>query len=197
MLMLLLIVVTFLPYHFRAQATSAFSPDVTANQPDTFSNIPIDYRYRMLHDQQNEASTFAIVEQSRMKKKALIRMLIEVADEYDLEPALVVAVATQESMLDPKAQSHMGALGLMQLMPATARHFGVKNIFDPRQNARGGARYIRFLLSEFNGVVELALAAYNVGTAPVQEYQAVPPFQQTQTFVSRVLQLRDHYRQVL
>jgi hypothetical protein len=162
-----------------------------------FSNHPIDHRYRLILDNKTESSIMAIAEKSRMEKKHLLLMLTEVAQKYNLEPALVMAVATQESMLDPNARSHVGAMGLMQLMPATARRFGVKNILDPRQNAEGGARYIRYLLNQFKGNEELALAAYNAGSAPVLRYKAIPPYEQTQTFVKRVLRLREHYRQVL
>lgn len=164
---------------------------------EAVSNHPMDHRYRMIMDQQEESSMLSIAEKSAIEKRWLLDLLVKTAAKYDLEPALVVAIATQESMLDPKAQSHMGAMGLMQLMPATARNFGVKNIFDPKQNAEGGARYFRFLLNELNGNVELSLAAYNAGIAPVMQYKAIPPFEQTKTFVKRVLKLRDHYRQVL
>lgn len=196
-LLLLLALATVLPYQLIAQAQSSNHEQTPSRVASTFSNLPIDYRYRMIHDVKNEVATYAIAEKSHLEKKTIIRMLVQVAEKYEIEPALLVAIATQESMLDTNARSHMGALGLMQLMPATARRFGVKNIFDPRQNAEGGARYVRFLLNEFNGTIELVLAAYNAGSAPVLQYKAIPPFAQTQTFVERVLKLRDHYRQVL
>ena len=163
----------------------------------SFSNHPLDHRYRLLYNNQDDSTIMAIAENSHMNKRHLLKILTDVAKQFDIEPALLVAIATQESMLDPNARSHMGAMGLMQLMPATARRFGVKNILDPRQNAMGGARYFRYLLNEFNEDVELSLAAYNAGSAPVREYNAIPPFAQTQTFVKRVIKLRDHYRQVL
>lgn len=161
----------------------------------TFSTQPLDDRYRLILQERDVVAYIAISERTNFKKNELKKMLIEVARKYELEPALILAVATQESRLDPYARSHMGAMGLMQLMPATARSFGVKNIFDPRQNAEGGARYIRFLLGELDNDIELTLAAYNAGMAPVLQYNGIPPFTQTQVFVERVLQFRDEYRQ--
>ncbi len=180
-----------------AQAQSSDINSSSKEEIISFTNHPLDHRYRLLYDDRDESSIMAIAENSRLNKRQLLKMLIDTAKGFDIEPALLVAIATQESMLDPNARSHMGAMGLMQLMPATARRFGVRNILDPKQNAEGGARYFRFLMNEFNGNVELALAAYNAGSAPVHEYNAIPPFAQTQTFVDRVLKLRDHYRQVL
>lgn len=176
---------------------SALGQPTSNESNEDISNQPMDHRYRMIMDRREETSMFSIAEKSAIEKRGLLDLLVKAAIKYDLEPALVVAIATQESMLNPNAQSHMGAMGLMQLMPATARNFGVKNIFDPKQNAEGGARYFRFLLNELDGNEELSLAAYNAGIAPVQQYKAVPPFEQTKTFVKRVLKLRDHYRQVL
>lgn len=107
---------------------------------------------------------------------------------YGLDPALLRAVATVESGLDPNAASGAGAQGLMQLMPGTAAELGVTNPFDPAQAVDGGARYLRAQLDRF-GSVEVALAAYNAGPGAVQQAGGIPPFTETQNYVRRVLDL--------
>src|ERR1043165_6904218 len=93
----------------------------------------------------------------------------------------------QESSFKPRAVSYKGARGLMQLMPPTASRFGVTNIWDPKQNIEGGARYMRFLLDLFSGDVRLALAGYNAGEGAVMKYgYRVPPYSETQEYVRRI-----------
>lgn len=122
--------------------------------------------------------------------------LIEhVARAYALETALLKAVITVESAFNPKAVSVKGATGLMQLMPATAKRYGVANPFDVEQNLNGGARYLRDLLQMFGGDLRLALAAYNAGEHSVMRYGfSVPPFRETQNYVPRVLDAYQRYR---
>lgn len=119
-----------------------------------------------------------------------------IATQYRLEPALLHAVISAESAYNPNAVSRAGAQGLMQLMPATAARFGVSNPFDPVSNMHGGAKYLRFLLDKFDNT-NLAVAAYNAGEGAVARYgNQIPPFKETQTYVSRVLQFYNHYRSV-
>jgi hypothetical protein len=119
---------------------------------------------------------------------AAMRALVErVAREEGVDPALAVAVMDAESGGNPRAVSGAGALGLMQLMPATAREMGVGDPFDPEENARAGIRYLREKLREFGGSVPLALAAYNAGSGAVWQHGGVPPYPETQAFVGRVL----------
>jgi hypothetical protein len=106
--------------------------------------------------------------------------------EYDVDPALVSAVMKAESSFNPTVISHKGAQGLMQLMPATARRFGVTDSFDPVQNIRGGVRYLRVLLDMFDEDAELALAAYNAGEGNVRKYGGVPPFRETRNYVRKI-----------
>jgi len=119
----------------------------------------------------------------------------EIARNYQLDSALLHAVISVESRYDPRALSPAGAAGLMQLMPATARRYGVDNVLDPEQNLHGGAKYLRDLLGMFGSDVRLALAAYHAGEYAVTRHQNnIPPFQSTIDFVSRVLDLYHRYR---
>ena len=113
-------------------------------------------------------------------------VIVEMARKHDVDAALVSAVIKAESDFNPKIVSHKGATGLMQLMPATAKRFGVKKIFDPKQNIEGGVRYLRTLLKMFDGNAELVLAAYNAGEGNVWKYEGVPPFKETVTYISRI-----------
>jgi soluble lytic murein transglycosylase-like protein len=104
-----------------------------------------------------------------------------------VDPNLIIAVMRQESGFNPRARSYKGALGLMQLIPATAQRFGVTNIFDPAQNIEGGTRYLRFLLESFNGDVGLALAGYNAGeNAVINSGYRVPRYRETQNYVRSI-----------
>ena len=118
---------------------------------------------------------------------SLAPLIGEAASETGLPKALISAVMETESGYHPEAVSPAGALGLMQLMPGTARSVGVQDPLDPRENVLGGARYLRQQLTRF-GSVEKALAAYNAGPKAVEQYGGIPPFRETQSYVRRVLQ---------
>ncbi len=108
------------------------------------------------------------------------------AREYGLSPELVKSVIEVESNWDPRARSRKGALGLMQLMPETAKELGVRNPFDPEANIDGGTRYLKYLIERF-GDLELALAAYNAGPTVVEKYGMVPPIRETREYVRKIL----------
>jgi hypothetical protein len=114
-----------------------------------------------------------------------------IARTYGLDPQLMHAVISAESAYNPGAVSDKGAMGLMQLMPDTARRFGVEDPFDPAANMHGGARYLRWLMDRFQNNLNLVLAAYNAGEGAVERYgNAIPPYEETRTYVARVL---DYY----
>ena len=113
--------------------------------------------------------------------------IIDSSRRYNIDPLLIYAQMHQESSFKLKATSYKGASGLMQLMPATARRFGVTKIYDPKQNIEAGVRYMRWLLDTFNGDVVLALAGYNAGEGAVMKYGwQVPPYRETQEYVRRI-----------
>ncbi len=122
--------------------------------------------------------------------------VIEQASErYGIDPAVLHGLIQQESGFDPNAQSGAGASGLTQLMPGTASSMGVANPLNPTESIEGGARYLSQLMSQFGGNTEDALAAYNAGPGAVQQYGGIPPYAETQSYVSKVLGYAEAYRQ--
>ena len=171
-----------------------------------FSNYKVDSRYYLFRKDRKDTSTpgsnlvITNVPQPARKhplridpaqRKRFAPLIAEAAREHKLSPALLHAVVTVESGYNPSARSVKGAAGLMQLMPATAKRYAVTDIWDPRQNLSGGARYLRDLLGMFNNDLSLTLAAYNAGEgAVIQHGRRIPPYAETRQYVPRVLQ---HY----
>ncbi|MFH1874044.1 MAG: lytic transglycosylase domain-containing protein [Pseudomonadota bacterium] len=122
-------------------------------------------------------------------------LIIEVAKEFEISPALVAATIKSESNFRPYVVSSAGAKGLMQLMPSTARLLKVKNIQDPEDNIRGGTKYLKQLIQEFNGNVRLAIAAYNAGPGAVRKHGEVPPYKETQRYVVKVLKYTKEFKE--
>jgi len=130
----------------------------------------------------------------RLNTDAYRNEIAAAARDFGVEEAVVRAIIHAESAYNPNALSRVGAQGLMQLMPATARRFGVGNAFDAGQNIRGGVQYLSWLLKRFNGNLTLAAAGYNAGEGAVDKYKGVPPYNETQRYVQRVAVLADRYR---
>lgn len=122
-------------------------------------------------------------------KQWVIELAHSLSNWYALDPKLVLSVIAVESNFNHKAQSHKAAQGLMQLIPGTADRFNVKNAFDASQNLRGGMRYLRWLLSRYQGNLTYTLAAYNAGEGRVDRYKGVPPYPETRNYVEKVLDL--------
>ncbi len=122
----------------------------------------------------------------------LARSILELSQEFELDPRLVLAVLRTESNFDPLARSPKNAQGLMQLIPETAERFAVRNVFDPVDNLRGGMKYLRWLLSYFQGDVTLTLAGYNAGEGAVDRARGVPPYPETRAYVQRIRALYPH-----
>jgi hypothetical protein len=122
-------------------------------------------------------------------KSWIIDLANKISDWYEIDPRLVLSIITVESEFETKARSHKSAMGLMQLIPATAERFNVKNAFNASQNIRGGIEYLRWLLSYYQGSIELATAAYNAGEKAVDRYLGIPPYPETREYVKRLKKL--------
>ncbi len=132
---------------------------------------------------------------SGRKAEHLYHMFIlQTASHYQIDPALIKAIIMAESGYNTKAISKKGAKGLMQLMPRTAQSMGVEDIFNPHQNIAGGVQYFKQMVNRFNGDVKLALAAYNAGSRNVRNYNGVPPFKATRSYIKKVLKYYHIYK---
>ena len=150
------------------------------------TNVPTDQRYGVIGLKPRYHASVS----DRELEEAVVRN----AREYQLSPALLLAVIKAESSFNPTVISKAGAVGLMQLIPETAIRHGVRNLYDTRDNIRGGARHLRYLLDRFHGNIRLALAAYNAGENKVDRYRQIPPFKETQLYVKKVMGYYRDYR---
>ncbi len=123
----------------------------------------------------------------RPTRDQIMSMIEDTSAKYGVDSKLVKALVQQESGFNPNAKSKVGALGLMQLMPSTAKGLGVKDAMDPQQNIEGGVKYLKSMLDRFHGNTILALAAYNAGPNAVSKYDGVPPYKETQNYVKSIL----------
>ena len=186
--LLLVLPILALSAEGRAEIFRFTEPDGTVH----FSNVPVDRRYRPFAVPSDIAFT-ALRTLPPDERARLHRLIDATARDYRMDPALIRAVVKAESDYNPRAISSAGALGLMQLMPGTARDLNVKNPFDPEQNVRGGVQYLRYLLDRFEGSVPLAVAAYHAGEQTVNRHDGIPPIAATQDYVKRVMAFHKRY----
>jgi soluble lytic murein transglycosylase-like protein len=163
-----------------------------------FTNMPSDPRYAGMARAPLRASAYKSVKTYSGYPTASDRyapLVKKVAREHSLDQALLQAMIAAESGFDPRAVSRKGAIGLMQLMPETARRYGVRNLYDPAENIQGGAKYLRDLMRKFNNDLSLTLAAYNAGEDAIIQYgNRIPPYRETLQYVPRVLTLYRQYQ---
>lgn len=153
------------------------------------TNVPTSSKYRWMME---ERKAPRITHNANIPGKKFEEIILSASAKYGVDPVLVKAIVKAESDFDSSAVSHVGARGLMQLMPETARLMGVTDAHDPEDNVEGGIRYLSKLLKMFNWKVPLAVAAYNAGENAVLKYGDIPPFSETRTYVKKVL----HYYKV-
>ena len=169
-----------------------------------FTNVPHDSRFKIYLKEKRKpdlvSDTLAgeIRHYDDKERARYAKPIQDAARATRLEPALIHAVISAESGYNPFARSRKGAAGLMQLMPDTAKRYGVKNRLDPAQNIGGGARYLRDLIRIFKNDLQLAIAAYNAGeNAVLRAGNRIPPYQETMTYVPRVMSYYRKYRTTL
>lgn len=155
----------------------------------TFTNVPTHNGFRRVL-KENSGSRSAAVS-FNASYDSLIRTA---SGRHRVDADLIRAVIKTESDFNAAARSNKGAMGLMQLMPETARLHNVLDAYDPGENVEGGVRHLRMLLDRYQGNLELSLAAYNAGSGAVEKHQGIPPFAETREYVRRVLQIYDSYR---
>ena len=164
-----------------------------------FTNVPSDARFQVLLRSAPEFSEAgARISRAMLARSAEFDEIIDTAAaQTSVEPSLLRAVIVVESAFDPAAVSSRGARGLMQLMPATARAYGAKDVDDPAQNVSAGARYLRDLIDRYENDLELVLAAYNAGETAVERHgRRIPPFAETRDYVPRVLRVYNSLREL-
>ena len=154
-----------------------------------FSNT--DEIYRSVNTSSPQPAVYPVptVGKKNQGPQKIMDMIDRISNNHGLDPILIKIVAKVESNYNPQALSNKGAQGIMQLMPSTARRFGVANAFDPSQNIEGGVKYLKFLNKMFRENLSFVLAAYNAGENAVKKYRGIPPFLETQNYVQKIIRL--------
>lgn len=154
------------------------------NDGSVVSHVARDYRHRV--------SVVYTPKMPKKSKKQYQAYIDSAAKKHGVETGLIEAVILAESSFNPLATSHKGAMGLMQLMPGTAKDLGVSDAYDPSQNIEGGTKYLKQLLDTYGGDRQLALAAYNAGPEAVNKYNGIPPYRETQNYVRKIEAVLGH-----
>jgi hypothetical protein len=178
----------------KEREDAAFKAELTASKSSTPASLKgvgerqghSRQQYKLLHSKSIAQRSISLKHAKRLAKYA--PLIQSAAKRHNVPIELICGVILQESGGNARARSHCGAKGLMQLMPATARRFGVKNSYDPAQNIEGGVKYLRYLIDRFDGDLELVCAGYNAGEGNVSKYgNKIPPFRETRNYVPAVL----------
>ena len=186
-------------YPKNAQKTTPFEEVLQSSAKSNFGSLLLDPRLKQvnanivkqtpqtsLQNALTEATAIQANTQTSSKSQ-ILNVVSQISKKYNVDEKLVQAVIKQESGFNPKAKSKSGAIGLMQLMPATARNLGVQDPYNTVQKVEGGVKYLKSMLNKYNGNVILALAAYNAGPGAVDKYSGVPPYRETQNYVKNIL----------
>jgi hypothetical protein len=179
---------TLLPARAQAEAIYSYTD---AHGVKHFTNTPVDGRWERCTPSETTPPPAADTLPREVRYDGDLRFF---CSSFDVDPALAKAVMKVESDFNPRARSVAGAMGLMQLMPETAERLGVRDPYDPRDNIKGGVKYLGKLLRQY-GSHRLALAAYNAGENAVEKYGGIPPYRETQNYVTSVLRHYEVYRQ--
>lgn len=167
----------------QTKAVSPTLPKSDENQNEV--NLPKFSDYMKIAPPQG--LKYKVAELPSLSKGQIQQIVGQVAEKYQIDEKLVMALIQQESGFNPTAVSKTGAMGLMQLMPGTAKNLRVLNPFSAEQNIEGGVKHLKGLLAKYNGNLVLALAAYNAGGGSVDKYGGVPPYKETQNYVKKIL----------
>lgn len=184
----------------KVNNTQSFEKVLQSTTKSNFGTLLLDPKIKQVNAQiikqspqesLNKALTEATAVQSNVQQPAskaqIMNVVSQISKKHGVDEKLVQALIKQESGFNPKAKSKAGAMGLMQLMPSTAKNMGVKDPYNTVQNVEGGVKYLKSMLNKYNGNVILALAAYNAGPAAVDKYSGVPPYKETQNYVKNIL----------
>lgn len=169
------------------QNVESFDKVLQAGAKTKFGNLLTNPATRVNAQIYTNADETATPKADYSSKTKIKELISRVSQKHGVDEKLVNALVNQESGFNPNAKSRVGAMGLMQLMPSTAKGLGVTNPMDPEQNVEGGVKYLKSMLDKYNGNIILALAAYNAGPGAVDKYDGVPPYKETQNYVKSIL----------